>query len=576
MPSITINTIFARWDVLILSFLPALINILILVYSANKLKKTKENVFYSLFVFALVFWQMAEGMVRLSQTASESLQWYRISNVFILLVILFGNLFVFRFTMMYKKISGNILFIFYVLPISTFFIWIQLNLNTVEIQISPNWYWIANPIPNFFTLTISFWIATGALMMIIPLWVYYFKSQKSNRKKQLMLLAIGLSIPIIVGIIVELIFPLLFNLNDIPVTSSLVTTFSIITLIAIAKNKMFDFSPKRHWNSIIESILEGVLIVDNNNNIMYANKAFSNLVGYLPDELLKMNATSLISKDSIEEVEDEVQIITKNGTKLWVLLSNTPYVDTNGNVIGSIGIYTNINQIKITKQNLKIINNELELYVYKASHDLRGPVSTILGLIYIWKMENPTLETEKYLGMIEKSTNKLDEALKSMIKAMKVKEVNLFEDYIEFDPFIDKILEYFSNVEDFDTLTIIKVINFKGKYLTNKFILETVFQNLIENSIKYQRHNLSNSFLKITVNATSSNTIQIIFEDNGCGINPAIQSKVFDMYYRGNRDSKGSGLGLYLVQKSVEKLNGQIFLESKIDFGTTFTFTLPM
>lgn len=575
MSSIFIYTIYTRWDVLLLSFLPALINFLILIYSAYKLKKTRVNVYFSLFVFILAIWQIAEGMMRLSQTVSEAIQWYKVSSIFILLVILFGNLFVFRFTELYKKISNTILFIFYVLPIVIFFICIQLNLESVKIQFSKNWYWIANRLPGFVSLAMSLWIAIGALMMLIPLWYYYFKAEKnSTHQKKILLLAIGFTFPIIIGIIVELIFPLLLNIDDIPIAASLVTTFSITTLIAINKHKMLDYSPKHHWDDIIESMLEGVLIVDNDNTIKYSNKAFSNLVGYLPGELLSMNEATLLNNVYLELHTDEVLIQTKNGSKIWVFLSKTPYMDSNGIIIGSIGLYTNINQIKETKQNLKLINNELELYVYKASHDLRGPVTTILGLINIWKTDNPAQVAVKYLGMLEQTTKKLDDALTSMIKAMQVKEVNTFKDYIAFAPFIDNILGNFVNFEGFNKITIIKEINYKGKFLSNKFILETIFQNLIENAIKYQLYDLSDSFLKITVTEISTGNIQLIFEDNGRGIDPSIQSRVFDMYYTGNYDSRGSGLGLYLVQKSMEKLKGEIFLESRIDHGTKFSLTL--
>lgn len=575
MSSNFINTILARWDVLLLSFLPALINFFILIYSAYKLKKTRGNIYFKLFVFILAFWQISEGMMRLSKTVTESLQWYENSVIFVLLIILFGNLFVFRFTGLYKKVSNTILFIFYVIPIMIFFMCIQLNLNTVEIFFSENWYWRVNPLPSFVTLVMSLWIAIGALMMLIPLCYYYFKAQsKSLYQKQLFLLAIGLFFPIIWGIFFELIFPLLLNIDVIPMTTFFVTTFSITSLIAIGKYKLFDYSPKHHWEDIIESMQEGVLIVDNNNNIMYANKAFCNLVGFLPEELLGMNQATLLS-NSLPENSNEVQIQTKNGSKIWVLLSKTPYRNVNGITTGSIGLYTNINQIKEAKQNLKLINNELELYVYKASHDLRGPVATILGLIHVWKMKISDQQvTEKYLDMLEQTTKKLDETLSAMLKAMRVKDVDKFEDYIEFGSFIDHVLGNFVNYEGFNNITIIKEINYKGKFLSNKFILETIFQNLIENSIKYQRYDLPDSFLKIKVTEISKGNILFVFEDNGQGIDPSLQSKVFDMYYKGTYDSRGSGLGLYLVKKAVEKLKTEIFLESKIGHGTKFTMML--
>ena len=369
-------------------------------------------------------------------------------------------------------------------------------------------------------------------------------------------------------------FPLFFNLDDIPVAASFATTFSITSLIAIAKYKMLDFSPKHHWDDIVESIQEGVVIVNNENIIMYANKAFYNLTAYPSEELLGLNETDFLFKDAEEPSIVDIQLQAKNGTKIWVLISKTPYTDSNGNIVGSIHFYTDINQIKEAKQDLKIINNELELYVYKASHDLRGPVATILGLINTWKINSSQSDVVNYFNMLEQTAKKLDETLVSMTKAMKVKEVHLLDDQIEFTSFIDSVLINLANTEGIDKLTIIKEINCEKKYQSNKFILETIFQNLIENAIKYQRRDIHDAFLKIIIDEQSEGNIQIIIEDNGRGIASAIQLKVFDMYFKGNYESKGSGLGLYLVKKSIEKLNGKISLESKIDFGTRFTINL--
>ena len=99
-------------------------------------------------------------------------------------------------------------------------------------------------------------------------------------------------------------------------------------------------------------------------------------------------------------------------------------------------------------------------------------------------------------------------------------------------------------------------------------------QNIIENSIKYQNPNISDAYVKITINELSPEKIQIIISDNGLGIDPSIQCKIFDMYFKGNHDSKGSGLGLYLVKKSIEKLDAEITFTSALKIGTTFIINL--
>jgi signal transduction histidine kinase len=97
---------------------------------------------------------------------------------------------------------------------------------------------------------------------------------------------------------------------------------------------------------------------------------------------------------------------------------------------------------------------------------------------------------------------------------------------------------------------------------------------LIENSYKYRNLSIPNPKIDIQI-ITDSEKTTIRISDNGIGINPEFQGKVFDMFFRGHIESKGSGLGLYLVKKGIEKLQGSFKLESKLNEGTVFTITLP-
>jgi PAS domain S-box-containing protein len=351
---------------------------------------------------------------------------------------------------------------------------------------------------------------------------------------------------------------------------------------------MLEYSPKHQWHQIIETMNEGILIVNNDDKIMYANAAFCKLSEYDFDEIngkiahefLILDAeTQKIIKNNIElrkldiSSQYEVQLLTKSGNIIWILVSGTSYKDQDGKTIGSIGLHTNINQIKVANKNLESTNNELELYVYKASHDLRSPLASMLGLIYVWKSETKNQQTIKYLNMLEDTGRKLDYTLTELVKAMKIKGIREFNDTIDFEILVKDVLSKFAHYPGFDRLNIKTRVEIKNDFISNKFIIETILQNLIENVIKYQKFTITDPFININL-IEQEGKFKIIISDNGIGIEESIQPRVFDMYFRGTLDAKGSGLGLYLVKKSIEKLDGDIILQSKEGEGTIFTMII--
>ncbi len=576
---------FSRLNIIVLSFVPAIVNLIILTYTALYSPKTRVNIFFSCFVLALAIWQIVEGLMRVSKVEEVAAQWHRLSEISVLFVIFFGNLFVFRLTGFYKKIANKIIFAFFVLPVIFFFIAVNLRLDSFTIKQSVSWYWITNPEPSTLTLLNSVWVSLGALSMLLLLWYYYLISLKnSSEQKKLLWMTYGFSFPVIGGIVTEIVFPLIFKIDSIPTTNSLVTTFSITSIVVISKYKMFSYSPKHQWDKIIETLNEGILIVNNKDEIMYANRAFCETTGYKFSEingvvsqtLFSPNQTLILSEDEDKlqnTGHNQIEIQTKKGEKLWMIISDSSYTDRKGKIIGSIKLHTDISQIRKTKENLKTANTELEIYVYKASHDLRGPLASILGLIGVGRMEIKDETALKYLEMLDASAKKLDTTLGELVKGMKIKDIHVFDDVINFEEVISGVLKMFEHYPGYKWLKVSINISVPNKFVSNRFIIETIFQNLIENAIKYQNLKEDNSMLQIEV-LQESDKIKIRVEDNGIGIDLSIQDKIFDMYFRGTTASTGSGLGLYLVKKSIDKLNGRIRLTSELNQGTVFYVTL--
>ncbi len=104
--------------------------------------------------------------------------------------------------------------------------------------------------------------------------------------------------------------------------------------------------------------------------------------------------------------------------------------------------------------------------------------------------------------------------------------------------------------------------------------MRVVLSNLIANAIRYHDHRKEKKYIKVYHQATSS-SFSLHVEDNGQGIAPEIHAKIFDMFYRGNESSDGSGLGLYIVKETLAKLSGTIQLSSLPSEGSTFSILLP-
>jgi signal transduction histidine kinase len=262
----------------------------------------------------------------------------------------------------------------------------------------------------------------------------------------------------------------------------------------------------------------------------------------------------------------EIQITSKTGERKWMMLNATPYLDTKGKVIGSIGLFTNIDE-------LKGVNEELELFIYKASHDLRGPLASILGLTSLAKKEKNSEETANYLGMIDESAKKLDSILMALVKSLQIKDATNFEDDINLHELLDEILKRFMGYEGFSALEIIKADSLNKNIHSSRLVLDSVFQNIIENAIKYRNPEALKSYLKIYLTETEKE-IEITLEDNGIGIDAASADKIFDMYYRASDKGKGTGLGLYLVKNGMNKLGGTIKVASELGRGTKFIVSL--
>ena len=231
-------------------------------------------------------------------------------------------------------------------------------------------------------------------------------------------------------------------------------------------------------------------------------------------------------------------------------------------------------EIKQQKDRIEDQNKELDMFVYKASHDIKGPLKSLLGLTDVGMRTIKDANSLEIFGHIHKSISKLDRLLSDLLQLSKAKSAKIMKTEFNLKENILAVVESFKNFERFHKVQISLEIPEDFTLHTDKNFFYSILQNFIENGIKYSDPSKENCFLRIKLEEREDKFL-IYFEDNGLGISQDNISRIFDMFYKVNDGSEGTGLGLYLVKHNLEKLGGKLSVESHLGQGSVFTVEFP-
>jgi len=226
---------------------------------------------------------------------------------------------------------------------------------------------------------------------------------------------------------------------------------------------------------------------------------------------------------------------------------------------------------KSTNKQLRKTNQELDSFVYSVSHDLRAPISSVLGLLNLAKSEKDQQMLQRYLEMMSKSVTQQDLFIKDILNLSRNSRLELNQTEINFDEMISDIFEQlrYINHQEVD-----KSINIEQQapFFSDESRLKVVFNNLISNAIRYHNGNKPKVEVDIQVKPKYA---YISVKDNGIGIAKEHLNNVFKMFYRATDTNHGSGLGLYIVKETIEKLSGSVKIKSEQRQGTEVLLKIP-
>jgi PAS domain S-box-containing protein len=252
----------------------------------------------------------------------------------------------------------------------------------------------------------------------------------------------------------------------------------------------------------------------------------------------------------------------------WAVIS-ARYFENRGFVEG---IIFDISEQYSQMLELQRVNEQLDNFTYHASHDLRAPLSSILGLLNLGTKEASMETVQTYLEMIRGRVDHMDTLLKDLIA---VSYNNTTEPKTETFNFKYEVADIIKASQYPDLNFDINVEIFEGyDFRTDAIRLRTVLRNLLSNAFKYHNPEVEKPKISLSIRVDPTHCA-IQLRDNGIGIEHQFKNRVYEMFFRATDRSTGTGLGLYIVKSMLEKLKGKISFESTLNIGTTFLITIP-
>ena len=323
------------------------------------------------------------------------------------------------------------------------------------------------------------------------------------------------------------------------------------------------------------------------------------IFGYEPDEITITYETYLdkIHPGDKEFVNNIIQraykdhkpfnfyhrVLRDGGTEVTLYAHGEVSVDKHNNVVRMNGTAQDVTELKrkeemLERQNeeLQKINAELDKFVYSVSHDLRAPLTSMLGIIEISIEESESQNMQERLNLLKTNITKLDQFILDILDHSRNARMEIRNEEINFHEIVNDItanLKYGSGISDHKVDVRVNIKS-DGYFYSDKNRMIIILNNLISNAIRYANPDTKNPFVEIDV-MVNEREANIVIQDNGIGIDKAFHDKIFEMFYRVSHNSIGSGLGLYLVKESLKKLNGTIKVQSEKGKGTVFYISIP-
>ncbi len=358
------------------------------------------------------------------------------------------------------------------------------------------------------------------------------------------------------------------------------------------------------YRSILENMELGVMEVDVNGVIVKPYPRYCSMVGYEAAELIGKNANEVLLSPEflpVMEAQDqkriegesdvyEVQIVKKDGERLWVLIGGAPIMDENGKVMGSIGIHFDLTEQKKLQRELEIARQEAEKardaekeFLANMSHEIRNPIHSVIGMTNLLYDTHLSKEQIEYVKTIKYSSEILMALVSDILDISKIAEGKMELSPQQFN--LKELLEAVGKTIEIRLME--KPVIFKADIdetipealVGDSTFVNQILLNLLGNAVKFTEQ--GSVQLQAHLEGEMNDKIWVKFgiKDSGIGIELEKQGGIFERFSQAGKTTKskygGTGLGLPITKQLIELQGGTIELQSNIGEGTTFWVRIP-
>lgn len=348
--------------------------------------------------------------------------------------------------------------------------------------------------------------------------------------------------------------------------------------------------------TVLENLTEGVVVYDKTGKLIYANRAAADITGHCsPEKLIGVSASQLTSKFEIfnwqgnrvktnqlpsnlaARLKSDSSVVLhyrckESSEEKWALVKARPILDKQGNLSLVISIIQDITE-QVASQ------RQRELFLNVASHELKTPITSVRAFLELLKRRlraDKHADASNYVGKIERQTKRLSLIVNELLDVARIraKGLEFHLEKVAIDELVGDTIASLSPIYTSHKIT--RHLKSHSQVMTDRERLSQVVSNLITNAIKYSPR--SKEVIIETYNKDKSVVVRVA--DFGVGIPPKNLSHIFDSYYRIKPSplvsAGGIGLGLYISASIISGLGGKIWVESKLNRGSTFYFSLPI
>ncbi|GAA4314160.1 response regulator [Mucilaginibacter gynuensis] len=248
--------------------------------------------------------------------------------------------------------------------------------------------------------------------------------------------------------------------------------------------------------------------------------------------------------------------------------------DIRGAIAEADKFYLANSMLILKNKELQRAYTELNKFAYSVSHDIRGPLSGIIGAIDLANEIDDITEIREMLSLVKKSVNKMEAYVLSMHDYYSLQRGELKITAIDFDQIVGELNAIYSVLAKVNGVSFTITTKICEVFRSDYALLRLIFSNLLSNAFKYQDRNSHNKSVEVIIEV-NNNVAKISIKDTGIGIISNHVTEIFKLFYRSNSLEVGSGLGLYNVKSALVKLNGKIEVDSVLEQGSTFVVTIP-